>query len=137
MTTTTWPANGEIKSDHPKRRKFSSEYKLKILAETDACASPSLVAAVLRREGLYASHLSIWRKQRTAGTLSALTPAKPGPKPRQPNPLADRVHELEKANRSLERRLKRAEWLLEVAKKASELMEKMTLAHQLPIEDSE
>ena len=62
MTTTTWPANGEIKSDHPKRRKFSSEYKLKILAETDACASPSLVAAVLRREGLYASHLSIWRK---------------------------------------------------------------------------
>jgi transposase-like protein len=137
MSTVTRLGSGEIELNRPKRRKYSVDYKLKVLAEADACTQPGQVAALLRREGLYSSNLTRWREQREAGLLDALAPVKPGPKSRERHPLEGRVHQLEKENRALERKLKRAEWLLEVSKKASELMEKMALGHQLEDEDSE
>lgn len=129
--------SGEVGLARPQRRKFSVECKLRILAEAEACSLPGQVAALLRREGIYHSNLQRWREQKEAGLLNALAPVKPGRKPRERHPLEGRVNELEKEKRALERKLKRAEWLLEVSKKASELMEKMTLGHQLGDEDSE
>jgi transposase len=129
--------NGEVDLTRPKRRRFRVDYKLRILAEADASMIPGQIAALLRREGLYSSNLSAWRQQREAGLLSALAPVKPGPKPKEHHPLEGRVRELEKEKRILERKLKRAEWLLEISKKGAELMEKMALGHQFKIEDSE
>lgn len=129
--------NGEVDLTQPRRRRFSIDYKLRVLAEADASTIPGQIAALLRREGLYSSNLSAWRQQRDAGQLSALTPLKPGPKPKDRNPLEGRVKELEKEKRALERKLKRAEWLLDISKKGAELMEKMTLGHQFENDDSE
>lgn len=137
MTKVLKLGNGEVPLSRPKRRQFSAGYKLRILAEADACSVPGQIAALLRREGLYSSHLTSWRHQREAGMLSALHPVKPGPKPKPRDPHEARNKELEKENRTLKRRLKRAEWLLEISKKASELMEKMALGHQFETEDSE
>jgi transposase len=130
-------SNGEVDLTRPKRRRFSVEYKLRILREADASAIPGQIGALLRREGLYSSNLSAWRHQREVGLLSALSPVKPGPKPKEQHPLEGRVKELEKEKRVLERKLKRAEWLLDISKKGAELMEKMALGHQFENEDSE
>ena len=129
--------NGEVDLSRSTRRRFSVAYKLRILAEADASAIPGQISALLRREGLYSSNLSAWRHQREAGQLSALTPVRPGPKPKERNPLEGRVKELEKEKKALERKLKRAEWLLEISKKGAELMEKMALGHQFENDDSE
>jgi len=129
--------SGEVEIGRPKRRRHGAEYKLRILGEADACTLPGQVAALLRREGLYSSNLICWRQQREAGILSALAPVKPGPKAKERNPLEERVKELEKEKRTLERKLKRAEWLLDISKKGAELMEKMALGHQLENDDSE
>jgi len=59
--------NGEVNLDRPKRRRFTAEYKLKILAETEACKGTGQVAAILRREGLYHSAIQEWREVRAAG----------------------------------------------------------------------
>lgn len=83
----------------PKRRRFSAEYKLRILREADACTQPGEIGALLRREGLYSSILSEWRKQREAGSLQALSRPRGRPKP---NPL-------EVENAKLRRRAERAE----------------------------
>jgi transposase len=77
---------------------------------------------ILRREGLYSSALTDWRRQRDAGALGALTPAKRGPKPAEPNPLAAEVALLQKENARLTLRLKRAEAVMEVQKKVAELL---------------
>ena len=137
MTKVLKLGNGEVELSRPKRRQFSAGYKLRILAEVDACSVSGQIAALLRREGLYSSHLTSWRQQRESGVLSALRPVKPGPKakPRDPHEALNKV--LEKENKALKRRLKRAEWMLEISKKASELMEKMALGHQFENEDSE
>lgn len=129
--------SGEVDLNRHQRRKYSTEYKLRVMAEVEASTLPGQVAAILRREGLYSSNLTRWREQREAGLLSALAPVKPGPKARERHPLEGRVHELEKEKRALERKLKRAEWMLEISKKAGELMEKMALGQQLSDEDSE
>ncbi len=130
--------NGEVHvPQRPKRRRFSADYKLRILAEVEACKGTGQVAALLRREGLYYSTLKEWRDARDAGGLNALEPARTGPKPKERNPLEGRVKELEKEKKGLERKLKRAEWLLEISKKGAELMEKMALGHQLETDDSE
>ena len=129
--------SGEVELSRPKRRIFSPSYKSRILAEVDGCSLSGQIAALLRREGLYSSHLTDWRKLREQGILSALAPAKPGPKAKERNPLEGRVRELEKEKRALERKLKRAEWLLDISKKGAELMEKMALGHQFENEDSE
>jgi len=130
--------SGEVDMpQRPKRRRFSADYKLKILAEAEACKGTGQVAAMLRREGLYYSTLKEWRDAREAGALNALEPARTGPRPKERNPLEGRVKELEKEKKALERKLKRAEWLLEISKKGAELMEKMALGHQLETDDSE
>ena len=104
------------------RRKFSAKYKLRILDKADACTQPGQVGALLRREGLYSSNLTTWRKQRAQGLLQAMTPKKRGRKRKPKNPLADRVAQLEKENRRLQDKLKKAETIIEVQKKISEIL---------------
>jgi hypothetical protein len=104
------------------RRKFTAKYKLHILAEADACTQPGQMGALLRREGLYSSNLTTWRKQRAQGILQAMSPKKRGRKRKQTNPLARQVAQLEKENRRLQDKLKKAETIIEVQKKISELL---------------
>src|SRR4030066_761493 len=78
------------------RRRFTGEYKLKVLREADACRKPGEIGALLRREGLYTSHLSMWRKQRGKGELFE---KKRGPAPPEKNPLAAKVAGREKEAR--------------------------------------
>ncbi|CAN5259769.1 hypothetical protein BH09MYX1_BH09MYX1_55870 [soil metagenome] len=73
-----------------KRRRFAAEFKLRILKEADACGRGGL-GALLRREGLYSSHLVEWRRARDAGELAGLTPRKRGPKVQAPDPLAAKL----------------------------------------------
>ncbi len=98
------------------RRKFAAEYKLQILRKADVCNDGEL-GALLRREGLYYSHLTDWRRQRERVELEALAPKKRGRKAGEPNPLAKRVAELERENRQLLRRLQKAEVIIDVQKK--------------------
>ena len=105
-----------------KRRQFTPEYKLRIVREAAAAKSPGEIGALLRREGLYSSHLADWRRQRERGELAGLS-AKRGRKAEPVNPLAKRVAELEREKRRLERRLEQAELLLDIQKKASRLLE--------------
>ena len=105
-----------------KRRRYSAQYKRRILKEADQCREPGEVGALLRREGLYWSNLQTWRRQREEGTLAGLTPRKRGRKPAPKNPLAGRVKDLERENRQLHRKLQRAEIMLDIQKKASELL---------------
>ena len=105
-----------------RRRRFTAEYKLRILQEADACSEPGETGALLRREGLYSSHLVVWRRQRAEGTLQGLRPRKRGRKPQPTNPLAKKVAELERENRGLKRRLKQAETIIDVQKKVSQIL---------------
>ncbi len=100
----------------PHRRVFTAQDKLRILADTDRAADTGGIAAILRREGLYSSALTDWRRQRDTGAFGALTPAKRGPKAAEPNPLAAEVALLQKENARLALRLKRAEAVMEVQK---------------------
>jgi transposase len=107
--------------DRPIRRQFSADYKRRILAEVDAAPAGS-IGKVLRREGLYTSHLRDWRAARERGTLSAL-----GPKPRGPKPEPKNPHELENARlrRELARtakKLERAELVIDFQKKVASLL---------------
>ena len=81
-------------SEKPARRRFSAEYKLRILAEADRCTELGQIGEVLRREGLYSSHLSNWRSQRDEGVLAGLKPKRRGRKAKPKNPLADEVAQL-------------------------------------------
>jgi transposase-like protein len=104
------------------RRRFPAEYKLRILQEADACTNPGEIGALLRREGLYSSLLSAWREQRRRGELAGLRPKKRGPKGRVPDARDKRIAVLERENRRLQRRAERAEALVEVQKKLSQLL---------------
>jgi transposase-like protein len=107
-----------------KRRGFTAEYKQRILDEVDravAAGRSGEVGAILRREGLYSSHLAAWRKLREAGELSALAPKKRGPKAKLVSAEEREVRELKKKLAMTEARLKKAEALLGVQKKVSEL----------------
>ncbi len=104
------------------RRRFSAEYKLKILREAEACRQPGELGALLRREGLYSSHLTTWRAQRERGELAGLTPKQRGPAPKPKNPLAGRVAALEREVTRLTARAQRAEALVELQKKVAELL---------------
>src|SRR5215467_1256428 len=108
----------EVKAK-PERRQFSAEYKRRILEEADACTEPGQIGALLRREGLYSSNLINWRKQRAEGSLKALSPKKRGPKP---DPVANENAALRRRVERLEADLKRAETIIEVQKKLSELL---------------
>jgi transposase len=102
-----------------KRRTFSAEYKLRILDEARACRTPGERGALLRREGLYSSHLTHWRRERRDGALAGLKPKKRGPKS---YPLALENAQLKREIARLQAQLQRAETIIEVQKKLSQLL---------------
>lgn len=108
--------------EKPARRKFNAQYKLKILKEADAATEYGQVGALLRREGLYSSHLTAWRKQRDKGSLKGLSPSRRGRKPKQINPLAEEMARLQRENHKLQKRLERAEMIIDVQKKVASLL---------------
>lgn len=115
------PPDPEV-HERPVRRQFNAEYKLRILQEADRCRDNNGIGSLLRREGLYSSHLSTWRQQRKEGSLSALAPRKRGRPAEKPHPDTKRLAQVEREKRHLERRLKQAEALLELQKKVSEIL---------------
>jgi transposase len=115
--TTTLP-DPEVRPK-AKHRHFTTEYKKRILDEADACTSPSQRGALVRREGLYSSHLTMWRRQRAQGILDGLTPKKRGVKA---DPLAIEIAQLRREKQRLEQQLQRAEMIIEVQKKLSSLL---------------
>jgi len=106
-----------------KRRRFTASYKLQILQEVDRASHSGEIGAILRREGLYSSHLAKWRELRDSGALNALHGKKRGPKTAKENPLQKKMDTLEKENRRLEKRLIRAEKLIELQKKVAALLD--------------
>ena len=109
--------------EKPVRRHFTAEYKLRILSQAEACGhQPGKVGELLRREGLYASHLSTWRKQREQGSLAALMPKKRGRKTSPPDPLVKENQRLQRENERLAARLRQAETIIDVQKKVSEIL---------------
>lgn len=114
------PPNSEV-LDKAVRRRFTAEYKLQVLRQAAAC-TPGELGALLRREGLYSSHLTTWRRQRERGELAGLAPKQRGRKARQPDPAARRVAELERETGRLRRRLEQAEIIIEVQKKLAKLL---------------
>ena len=106
----------------PVRRRFTVEYKRRIVKEADSCKGSGEIGELLRREGLYSSHLSAWRAARDRGELAGNVPRRRGPAPKPVDPRDKRIVELERANRKLAKRAERAEALVEVQKKVSELL---------------
>ena len=104
------------------RRKFTAKYKLRILQEAEVCATQGQMGALLRREGLYSSNLTTWRRQQKKGALEALSPKHRGPKEKNITPSDRRIVELEKENRHLKEKLKQAETIIDVQKKLSEIL---------------
>lgn len=97
------------------RRQFSADYKLRVLAEADRCSEPGEIGALLRREGLYSSHLSKWRQQRERGALGQQ-------RGRKADPQTAELKRLQRENERLRSRLERAEHIIEVQKKLAELL---------------
>ena len=108
--------------EKPVRRRFTAEYKLRILAEADACSEPGMLGELLRREGLYSSHLATWRRQRDEGVLAGLAPKRRGRKAKPKNPLADENEQLRRENQRLKEQLRQAELIIGVQKKVSEML---------------
>ena len=136
MTRVLKLGSGEVDPTRPLRRKYSVDFKLRILDEVAKCTEPGAQRALLRREGIYHSHLRRWQRELAEGGLEALAGKKPGPQAKPADPHAARNKELEKENRALRRKLRRAELLLTIQKKASELMG-ITLDPQLAEDESE
>ena len=105
------------------RRRFTAEYKLRILKEAESCTERGQLGTLLRREGLYSTNLIAWRRQLEKGTLAALSPRKRGPKRKRPDPSAHRIAELERENQKLQKKLRQAETIIEVQKKVSEILQ--------------
>ena len=101
------------------RRRFTAEYRLRILKHADACKKPGELGALLRREGLYSSLLTNWRRQREQGGLREMRDRRRGPKPR---PVDPRMKQLEAENRRLQRKLQRAETIITLQKKVAEIL---------------
>lgn len=105
-----------------RRRKFATSYKRRIVREADACSDPGAIGALLRREGLYSSHLSNWRQEIETSELAALQSKPRGPKPDAGKAEARRVLALEKEVAKLKKQLGRAEQIIDVQKKLCELL---------------
>jgi transposase-like protein len=103
-----------------KRRRFSAKYKQRILEEADNCTEPGQTGALLRREGLYSSHLSTWRRQREQGLLEALSPKRRGRK--RKDELEREVAKLRRENERLQASLEKSEMIIDVQKKLSRLL---------------
>lgn len=109
--------------ERPRRRSFTADYKQRILNEADAAAGHlGAIGALLRREGLYSSHLAKWRSDRATGGVSALGPKRRGPAPQQATADRKLVAKLERENARLQRRLKQAEIIIEFQKKLNDLL---------------
>ena len=117
----THPPDPEV-PEKPVRRRFTADYKRRILEEADGCTEHGQLGALLRREGLYSSHLSTWRRQRDEGMLNGLVPKKRGRKPKPTDPSAEENRRLRRENEQLVNRLKQAEVIIEVQKKLSEAL---------------
>ena len=132
--TNTTPSNGVKRPEHPapdaevvpqqepqqeqaKRRSFTTAYKLRILAEADRCRKPGEIGALLRREGLYSSNLTAWRRRREAGELGTKKRGKPAL-----DPAAKEMKKLRLENERLQKRLEKAETIIEVQKKLCALL---------------
>ena len=113
LTRRPWGPDPEVVAK-PARRRFSAKYRLRILKEADRCTQPGEIGRLLRREGLYNSHLSVWRKARRNGSLKALTPKKRGAKPAESNPLSGKVRQLEAKVARLEKELATAQLLADL-----------------------
>ena len=109
-------------SARPRRRTFTVQDKLRILADTDRAAEIGGIGTILRREGLYSSTLTDWRRQREAGTFGALVPGKRGRKTIEANPLAAELALARRDNVRLTQRLTRAEAIIDLQKKVAELL---------------
>jgi len=116
------PADPNEVLEKPRRRRFTADYKRRILQEADRCHEHGTLGALLRREGIYASHLSAWRRQREQGILDGLAPRRRGRKPRRRDPLVEENQRLEQENRRLLARLEKAETIIEFQKKLSQLL---------------
>lgn len=114
------PPDPEV-PDKAVRRSFSAEYKQRILQEADGCSAEGAIGALLRREGLYSSHLATWRRQREEALRQALAPHRRG-RQAVPHPLAQENEKLRRENTRLTERLHQAELIIEVQKKISALM---------------
>lgn len=109
-------------SSRATRRRFTAEYKKKILDEVDGCVERGEVGALLRREGLYSSHLTAWRAERQAGELSGLEPKRRGPKPKEPNPLAKEMEAQQREIARLKAENAKLTLICEAQKKVSQLL---------------
>jgi transposase len=114
------PVDPEVEAK-ARRRQFSAKYKCRILEEADKGVEGA-IASLLRREGLYSSHLTTWRKQRAKGEIAGLEPQKRGKKPAPKNPLAGDMHRLTRENRRLQQRLRQAEIIIDVQKKLCDVL---------------
>lgn len=113
-------STGSMVPAKARRRNFSASYKLGILEEADRCDGRGQIGELLRREGIYSSHLSDWRKQRTAGQLQALTPKKRG---RKKDEYTAELTALRRENDRLRTQLSQAELIIEAQKKLSQALE--------------
>lgn len=110
--------------EKPKRRTFDAAYRLQIVEEADRCGEPGQVGQLLRREGLYSSHLSKWRRQRDEGALNGLRSKKRGRRAkRRDSVAAEELERLRREKEEITERLRQAERIIEVQKKVSELLE--------------
>jgi transposase len=105
-----------------KRRRFTAEYKRKVLQEADTCTEPGSIGALLRREGLYSSHLVEWRKARKRGEVAGLEPKKRGPKAKDVNPLAKELAAKEREVARLKAENAKLQLICDVQKKVSQLL---------------
>jgi len=120
-------ANDKVKEEMPntevvakaKRRRFTAAEKLQVLREAEACRGSGEIGALLRREGLYSSYLTTWRRQQELGELEGLSPQKRGPKP---DPQAVELAKLRRENERLQARLERAELIIDVQKKVAQML---------------
>ena len=108
--------------EKPVRRRFLVEYKLHILHEADRCTASGQLGALLRREGLYSSHLSTWRKQRSNGMLAGLAPKRRGRKVNPDAPLIAENLRLTRETQRLTAKLRQAEIIIDIQKKLSEML---------------
>ena len=114
-------ANPEV-NEKPERRHFDAAYKLRILEEADRCSEVGQVGELLRREGLYSSHLTNWRHLRDKGTLQSLGPKRRGRKAKCNDATTQELDRLRRDNQGLAERLRQAETIIEVQKKVSEIL---------------
>ncbi len=109
-------------TEKAKRRKYTAEFKARILREAEACTKPGELGALLRREGLYSSHVSVWRAQAMRAQLEGLGPKKRGPKPKEVDARDKKIAQLERELGKATKRAERAEALVELQKKVAQLM---------------